>query len=334
MELCIIEGDGIGHEVVPAALQIIKHVLPDIHTKTAVAGWEVFQETGTSLPQETVDIARSCDAVLFGACSSPSYPVENYFSPIIQLRHALKTFANLRPTHYLPVPTSRAGVDLVVVRENTEGLYIGDEHTADSGESGTATKLITRTASERIAHLAFQLTQQANRKKVTIVHKGNVLPQTDGLFRRVCFEVAESYPELEVDELLVDTAAYWMVKEPTRFDVILTSNLYGDILSDMAAAWGGGLGLAPALNLGSEISVAEPVHGSAPDIVGKGVANPTAAILSAALLIRYHWKMPDVAERIEQAIYNTLHEGNYTADIRPHGNISTEAFTEKVIAHL
>lgn len=334
MKLCVIEGDGIGHEVVPAAVQVLKEVISDLEIHSAEAGWDTFQETGSALPEETVKIAKECQAVLFGACSSPSYPVEGYSSPIVKLRRIMETYANLRPTRYLPVPTAREGVDLVVVRENTEDLYIGDEHTEADGDTGTATKRITRYATERIAHKAFQLAQVEDRERVTIVHKGNVLPQTDGLFRRVAYEVSHEYKNIETDELLVDTAAYWMVKEPTRFDIVLTPNLYGDILSDMAAAWGGGLGLAPALNLGDNVGIAEPVHGSAPDIAGKGIANPTAVILSAAMLVRHHWKLPEIATEIEDAVYTTLSDGDYTADLMDGKSMSTQAFTDEVCEKL
>ena len=328
MKLCVIEGDGIGREVVPAAIRVLRQVIPELEVVRAEAGWDTFQATGNPLPDETVATALQAGAVLFGACSSPSYPVPGYSSPIVKLRRSMETYANLRPTRYLPVPTARQGVDLVVVRENTEGLYVGDERTADAGDTGTATKRITRRASERIAHTAFRLAISEGRRRVTIVHKGNVMPQTDGLFRRVAYEVAKNYPDIETDELLVDTAAYWMVKEPTRFDVVLTPNLYGDILSDMAAAWGGGLGLAPALNLGEKVAVAEPVHGSAPDIAGKGIANPTAVILSAAMLLRHHWRLPEPAAQIDAAVNAALSQGDYTADILGTNGMSTDDFAD------
>lgn len=333
MELCVIEGDGIGAEVVPAAVQVLQQLLPNIDYHYARAGWQCFHDTGTSLPTETIELAQHCKAILFGAANSPSYPVEGYFSPIVRLRRVLQTHANLRPTQHLPIPTARAGVDLLVVRENTEDLYVGKEH--EDGDVTTAMKIITRSASERVAKTAFALAQQNGRKRVTIVHKGNIMPRTDGLFRRVAYEIAEHYPEIKADDLLVDTAAYWMVKDPSRFDVILTPNLYGDILSDMAAAWGGGLGMAPALNLGVEIAIAEPVHGSAPDIAGKGIANPTAAILSLAMLVRYFWKMPEVAARMENAVSATLAANIYTADIAENTPaVSTQEFTAQVIQRL
>ncbi|MGQ9889278.1 MAG: isocitrate/isopropylmalate dehydrogenase family protein [Aggregatilineales bacterium] len=334
LELCVIEGDDVGHEVVPAALRVLQAVAPDIVIRHAEAGWNTFQQRGTPLPDETLDLAFACGAVLFGAASSPSYPVDGYYSPIVRLRRAMQAFANLRPTRYLPIPTARSGVDLIIVRENTEDLYVQHEQTRDEGRVGVAEKIITRVATERVARLAYELALRTHREKVTIVHKANVLPQSDGLFRRVALEVAQHYPTIATDELLVDTAAYWMVKDPTRFDVVLTPNLYGDILSDMAAAWGGGLGLAPSLSLGDGVGIAEPVHGSAPDIAGKGIANPTAAILSVALLLRLYWARHDAAQRVEEAVYRSLHAGQHTADINPEGALSTQAYTDAVCAWL
>jgi homoisocitrate dehydrogenase len=333
MELFVIEGDGIGHEVVPAAVKVLQSVLPDLVIHQARAGWDYFQETGRPIDEETVSAIIKTGALLYGAASSPAYPVTNYYSPIVRLRRELAAHANIRPINYLPVPTARAGVDLIVVRENTEDVYVVQEETLQgggSGEYGTAKKVISRAASERIAHTCFQLARLAKRRLVTIVHKGNVLPQTDGLFRRVAFEVSQQYPDIETDELLVDTAAYWMVKEPTRFDVILSPNQYGDILSDMAAAWGGGLGFVPAVNIGEGIGIAEPVHGSAPDIAGRNISNPTATILSAALLVRYHWKLTDLADKIESAVRKTIQNGAYTADVKASGSVSTETFTNLI----
>lgn len=329
-QLCVIEGDDVGHEVVPAALRVLKTVAPDIVIHTAEAGWGTFQQRGTPLPDETLELAFSCGAVLFGAASSPSYPVDGYYSPVVRLRRAMQAYANLRPTRYLPIPTARPGIDLMIVRENTEDLYVQHEHTRDEGSVGVAEKVISRAATERVARLAFDLAVRTNREKVTIVHKANVLPQSDGLFRRVALEIAEIYPDITTDELLVDTAAYWMVKDPARFDVVLTPNLYGDILSDMAAAWGGGLGLAPSLSLGDGVGIAEPVHGSAPDIAGKGIANPTAAILSIALLLRHFWLRPEAALRVEEAVYRALRDNQHTADIQVEDALSTAAFTDVI----
>lgn len=334
MELCVIEGDGIGPEVVPAAIQVLQCVLPDLTLHYRPAGWDYFQETGVPLDDDTIALARDVRAVLYGAVSSPSYPVEGYFSPIVRLRRSLDTYANIRPTRYVPIPTARAGIDLIVVRENTEDVYVVEEELTQDGLSSTAKKVITAGATERIAHTAYALARQNGRKRVTVVHKANVLPKTDGLFRRVALEVAGNHPNIQTDDLLVDTAAYWMVKDPTRFDVILTSNQYGDILSDMAAAWGGGLGMSPALNLGDGVAIAEPVHGSAPDIAGQGKANPIAMILSAAMLLRYHWQRTNEADRIEQAVHQALAAGVYTADLQAIGAVSTQAFTDAVCERL
>lgn len=334
MKVCVIHGDGIGHEVVPAAIRVLKTVLPHIEITTAEAGWETFESGGEALPTETIERAREAGAVIFGAAASPSYHVNGYRSPIVRLRRELQAFANLRPARYLPVPTSRPGVDLVVVRENTEDLYVGKETQEDKGNRIVAQKIITRGATQRVAELAYDLAITSGRKKVTIVTKANVLPQSDGLFRRVAMEVAANYPEIETDELLVDTAAYWMVKDPTRYDIILTPNLYGDILSDMAAAWGGGLGLAPSINMGEGVAIAEPVHGSAPDIAGRGIANPTASILSVAMLMRHYWKMHREANVVEDAVRATLTEGLHTSDIFEDSAVSTEAFTARVCEHL
>lgn len=334
MNLCVIEGDGISHDVIPAALEVLEAVVPDLRVHSAPAGWEYFKQTQKPMDDGIVDLALQCGAVLVGKASSPPYAVEGYYSPIVRLRRLLKTHANIRPTAYVPVPTAREGVDLIVVRENTEDIYAGEEFTHDDGSAGTVQKLVTRAASEKVARTAYKLAQSNERRRVTIVHKGNVLPKTDGLFREAALSIAAQYPDIETDELLVDTAAYWMVKDPTRFDVILTLNQYGDILSDMAAAWGGGLGLAPALSLGDGIAIAEPVHGSAPDIAGKSIANPTASILSVALLLRYHWGMLAQAQRIEAAVHQALQDGCYTADIRAHNPLTTRQFTDAVLARL
>lgn len=332
--LCVIEGDGIGLEVVPAAVRVLQAVLPEVRVHVAEAGWGTFQRRGTSLPPDTLALARECGAVLYGAAASPSYGVDGYSIPGVRLRKELACYANLRPTRYLPVPTARKDVDLIVVRENTEDIYIGHEHSEQGGDVGVSEKVITRGATTRVARKTFELARASARERVTIVHKASVLVQTDGLFRRVALEVASDFPDVATDELLVDTAAYWMVKDPLRFDVLLTPNQYGDILSDMAAAWGGGLGLAPSLNIGDGVAMAEPVHGCAPDIAGMNIANPTATILSVALLLRYHWFLPEPARRIESAVRQALTDGCHTGDIYAENALSTTSFTDEVIARL
>lgn len=334
MQLCVIEGDGIGREVIPAAVRVLKQVVPQVEIHAAPAGWDHFQAHGSPLPDDTLKLAKACRAVLFGAAASPSYPVEGYFVPVVRLRRELRTFATLRPTRYLPVPTAREGVNVIVVREATEDLYIGHEHTSESGDIGISEKVITRTATEKVAKKAYELALRSERQRITIVHKASVMLSSDGLFRRVALEIASHYPEITTDEMLVDTAAYWMVKDPRKFDMILTPNLYGDILSDMAAAWGGGLGLAPSLSVGEDVALAEPVHGTAPDIAGMGIANPTASILSVAMLLRHHWGLLDEALRIENAVRETLNAGVYTPDIHVSGAVGTEEFTTEVCGRL
>jgi homoisocitrate dehydrogenase len=334
VDLVVFEADGIGREVVPAALQVLRLVAPDVNVIPAEAGWDCFVRTGTPLSDDAIVLAKQVGAVLFGAAASPSYPVKGYFVPVVRLRQALQTYATLRPTGYLPVPTAREGVRLLVVREATEDLYAGQEHTSDDGLTGISEKVITQAATERVARKAYALALETGRQRVTVVHKASILPQSDGLFRRVVLDIASHFPEIHTDELLVDTAAYWMVKDPTRFDILLTSNLYGDILSDMAAAWGGGLGLAPSLSMGDGAALAEPVHGCAPDIAGQGIANPTATILAAALLLRHHWGRHEAAKRVETAVADALRAGAHTSDIDAQGALGTQAFTDAVCARL
>lgn len=329
MKLCVIAGDGIGAEVVPQAVRVLQHLLPALQTVSADAGWATFQQQGTALPDATLAAARACGAVLFGAVSSPARAVAGYRSPIVQLRRLLGCHANLRPTLSLP-GCGLPGVDLWVVRENTEDLYVGEEQS--DGDTATAIKRITRTASLRVAESAFALAAAAGRRRVTIVHKANIMPLSDGLFRDCAREVAARYPQLQVDEMLVDTAALKLAQAPQAFDVLLAPNLYGDILSDLAAAFGGGLGVAASLNLGQGVAIAEPVHGSAPDIAGQGVANPVASLLSLAMLLRHHWQRPQEANRLEQAVRQVLAGGECTPDLG--GSAGTAQFCDAVIAAL
>lgn len=316
-QLCVIEGDGIGHEVIPVAVEVLETVLPDLDVQTAEAGWDCFERCGTSVPDSTLETLRNCGAGLFGAVSSPLRKVEGYQSAILCMRQELDLYANIRPVESRPFVSPREGVDMVIVRENTEGLYSRRERS--DGETAVAEKVVTRKASRRIGEKAFRLATQLQRRKVTVVHKANVLGLSDGLFRDSVFAIGEELRknggQIELEEKLVDLAALQVATEPDRFDVIVTTNLYGDILSDVAAMWGGGLGLVPSLNLGDQVSVAEPVHGSAPDIAGRGVANPLAAVLSAEMLVRYVWSMTEPADRIKSAVCNTL--SNWKA-LDPH----------------
>ncbi len=333
--LCVMVGDGVGHEVVPAAVRVLRAVLPDLKTVSAEAGWDCFQKYGESVPESTVQTIRACGAGLFGAVSSPSHKVEGYRSAIVTMRQQLGLYANVRPIRALPMVTTRSGVNLLVVRENTEGLYIGRER-QEGPDCAIAERVITRNASKRVARAAFELAKSENRKKVTIVHKANVLPLTDGLFRETVRDVAKAYSDIEVNELLVDTAAMQLARNPNQFDTIVTTNLFGDILSDIATIWGGGMGLAPSLNLGEGIAVAEPVHGSAPDIAGKGIANPVATILSAALLLRHVWQQPAIANAVEQAVFDTLAAGIHTPDIATENGkmVGTDGMTDEIIRRI
>ncbi len=324
LRLCVIEGDGIGHEVIPAALDVLSATGFPFQAVRAEGGWEFFLRNGTSLPERTIQVAQSCDAILFGAVSSPSHKVEGYRSTIVGLRRELDLFANLRPCRSLPIAASRPGIDLLIVRENSEGLYVRRERS--DGETAVAERIITRKGAERIARVACEQAMQ-RRKQLTVVHKANVLPETCGLFRQTALNVASQYPELAVNELLVDTMALRLVTDPERFDVIVTSNLFGDILSDEAAGLVGGLGVAPSANIGEHGALFEPVHGSAPDIAGKGTANPLAAILAVAMMLDHVGENARAAH-VRHAVDRVLRSGPHTPDLG--GSATTTQVTDAV----
>ncbi len=333
LHLCVIPGDGVGQEVVPVAVAVLQAVLPEVQLSFAEAGWETFQRTGTALPEATMSAARQAGVVLFGAVASPSHPVAGYRSPIVALRRELDVFANLRPSRSWPLPDARRDIDLLIVRENTECLYVGRERL--EGEVAIAERVISRRGSERVARVAFQLAMQRDRR-LTIVHKANILRISDGLWRESCLAVAREFPDVQTDEGLVDSVAYHLVRQPGRYRVLLTPNLYGDILSDLAAALAGGLGMAPSLSLGERCAIAEPVHGAAPDIAGRGLANPLGAILSVALLLRHVWQRGDLADAIERAVEQVLARGVLTPDIAPatQETVGTHAMGQAVLAAL
>ena len=331
LAICLIPGDGIGAEVIPAAARVLTALKLDLEFTYAEAGWDCFQKHGTALPQATVDAIRAAGRALFGATSSPSTKVAGYASPVLAMRKQFDLYANLRPT--TSWPGTPIGIDLLIVRENTEGMYAGREHR--DGDTAIAERVITVRASERIARVAFEKAM-TRRKHVTIVHKANVLKETDGLFRECCLRVATEYPSVTVAEVLIDACAMLLVKNPQRFDVIVTTNLFGDILSDEAAGLIGGLGLAPSANVGTPVESGgvayyEPVHGSAPDIAGKGIANPIGAILSAAMLIG-DAGFPDQAARIEQAVRRTLEDQLMPPDLG--GSATTAQITDAIIDRL
>lgn len=329
MRICIIPGDGIGPEVLASAARALRALAPDAELVEAEAGWGAFERHGEALPADTLAAARAADAILFGAVASPSHAVPGYSSPIVRLRRELELYANLRPTR-------GAGVDLVIVRENTEGLYAGRERLEDGGETAVAERVITRRASSRIARAACELARRRAAElgrpgRLTIVHKANVLRVSDGLFREAALAVAGDYPDLAVEELLVDVAAMRLAQEPARFDVLVTTNLFGDILSDVACIHGGGLGVAASANLGDGRGLFEPVHGAAPDIAGRGVANPLAALESVAMLLDWRGR-PAAAARLRAAVAATLRDGPRTPDLG--GRATTEAVTAAVLERL
>ncbi|PJF44047.1 MAG: isocitrate dehydrogenase [Phototrophicales bacterium] len=313
-QVVLIGGDGIGQEVIAAAHRVLAQLNLPLKFVEAEAGFGVFQRVGTALPNETLAICERSDAILFGATSSPMEKVKGYLSPILQLRRHFDLFANLRPALH-------GAIDVLVVRENTEGLYSGIERIENNGQTAITERRITAYASQRIVEVACQQSMQ-RRRKLTIVHKANVLKETCGLFRRVALEVVSDFPELEVEEMLVDTAAMRLVQQPSHFDVLVTTNLFGDILSDLLAGLCGGLGIAPSANIGNKRpALFEPVHGSAPDIAGKGVADPRAAILSGAMMLHY-LGFCDIAKRLQTVTYAVSHTGN------------TQATTDAIIERL
>lgn len=324
MKIAIIKGDGIGPEVVDAAVMVLEALVPDIEFIEGEAGYECYKNKGTPVPKETIDLCREADSVLFGAVTTPP-AIPGYKSAIITLRKELDLYANLRPVTSFPISQSRKNVNLTIVRENTEGLYSGIEK--NSGDVATAQRVITKKASERIATFAFRLAK----KHVTIVHKANVLRETCGLFRKVAFDVASRYPHIKTDEILVDAMAMRLIKDPENFEVIVTTNLFGDILSDEAAMLVGGLGVAPSGNIGDSHSLFEPVHGSAPDIAGKGIANPLAAILSARMMLA-HLGEKKKAERLKSAIESVLLKNILPRDLG--GTAKTEDMTRAIIKEL
>ncbi len=357
--IALIPGDGVGQEVVPAARRVLEALPLAFDFVELDAGWTVFERTGTALPQRTASVVRGCDGAIFGATQSPSRKVEGYSSPILALRKQLDLYANLRPVVSMPVPGSRPGIDLLIVRENTECLYVRQERLEDGGNTAVAQRVITRRASERIARKAFEMarkrdleierlgdwrlanespisnlpiSQSHNRTPlVTIVHKANVLSLTDGLFREACLAVAQEFPDVQVEEQIVDSMIYRMIREPERYDVIVAPNLYGDILSDAAAALVGGLGLAPSANAGDNFTLVEPVHGSAPDIAGKGLANPCATILAAAQLLAALGEA-GAAAQVQAAVERTLGDGIWSADLG--GTANTKEMTAAIIERL
>jgi isopropylmalate/isohomocitrate dehydrogenase-like protein len=321
--ITVIPGDGIGMEVMEATICILDVLDIKFNYKNAYAGHECFKKIDTTIPEETVRLAKNSDATLFGAVTT----VPGQKSAIITLRKELDLYANLRPVKSYPgVKGIFDDLDVVIVRENTEGLYSGIEEETDDG--ATALRVITTTASERICRFAFNYAKENGRKKVTAIHKANVLKRTDGVFRDAFYKIAQNFSDIETDDRYVDAAAMFLITNPYIFDVIVTTNLFGDILSDEGAGLVGGLGLTPSANIGENNALFEPVHGSGPDISSKGIANPSAMILSSVMMLDY-LKEYDAARNVENALKEVLIEGKtLTPDLG--GNASTMEMAKEI----
>ncbi len=322
-KIAVIPGDGIGREVMEATISVLDNLDINFDYVYGEAGDECLEKTGTALPKETIGIIRDADACLFGAAGETAADV------IVKLRQEMKMFANLRPVKSYPNTKSIAdNIDFMIVRENTEGLYIADKEEL-TDEGAVAKRVITREAEERIIDYAFQYAKDNGKSKVTGVHKANVLKKSDGLFKEIFYEVGEQYPDIEKEDFYVDATAMYLITQPESFEVIVTTNLFGDILSDEGAGLVGGLGLIPSANIGNDGALFEPVHGSAPDIAGKGIANPIAMMLSAVMMLRYLGEN-ESADRLDNAILTLLSEGKVlTGDLG--GNATTKEVADEII---
>lgn len=321
-QIAVVPGDGIGKEVMEAAIHVLDALDIDFDYVYGQAGDECLEKTGSALPDETLEIIRNSDACLFGAAGESAADV------IVKIRQEMRMFANLRPVKAYPNTNSLSDdIDFMIVRENTEGLYIANEESY-TDDGAVAKRIITREAEERIIDYAFKYAKDNNKSKVTGVHKANVLKKSDGLFKDIFYEVAERYPEIATEDYYVDATAMYLITKPESFDVIVTTNLFGDILSDEGAGLVGGLGLIPSANIGEDAALFEPVHGSAPDIAGQGIANPIAMMLSAVMMLR-HLGENEAAYRFDNAILKVLSDANIlTGDLG--GSATTMEVAEEV----
>src|SRR5262252_3041278 len=321
----LIPGDGIGPEITAAVVSILEAVQAPLSFQGETVGRQAEEREGDPLPQRVLDSVRRNGVALKGPVGTPVG--KGFASVNVRLRKSLDLYANLRPVRNVPAVESRFhNVDIVVVRENTEDLYSGLEHTVVPGVVESL-KIITEKASTRIALFAFDYARKHGRRRVTAVHKANIMKLSDGLFLECFRRVAEDYPDIQADDRIVDAACMRLVMNPEVFDVLLLENLYGDIVSDLAAGLVGGLGVVPGANLGPHAAIFEAVHGTAPDIAGHDRANPTALLLSAILMLR-HLDLPGQADRVEKALLATLAAGIRTPDIG--GTAGTKAFARAV----
>lgn len=333
-EITVIPGDGIGPEVTTATLRILDAAGARLAYDEQLGGIAALEAVGSPLPDATLDSVRRTRVALKGPLTTPSG--SGFRSVNVALRKEFDLYANVRPARTLFPGGRYDDIDLVLIRENTEGLYVGVEHYIGMGNDPRAAAesvmIVTRHGTERIVRYAFDHARAHGRRKVTVAHKANILKYTQGLILDVAREVAADYPEIEFEDRIIDATAMWLVLDPHRFDVLVMENMFGDILSDVMAGLVGGLGFAPAANIGLDTAIFEAVHGSAPDIAGQGVANPTSLLLSACMLLD-HVDQGSVADRIRAALRTVLHDRIIvTRDMG--GPDGTEAYTEAVIRAL
>jgi isocitrate dehydrogenase (NAD+) len=328
--ITLIPGDGIGPEIIAATVRIIEAAGVDIEWETHILGAQAQEKYGTTLPESTLESIRRNKVALKGPQMTPIG--KGFTSVNVGLRKGLDLYANVRPIKALPnVPSRNPDLDLVVVRENTEDLYAGLEHVVVPGVVESI-KIITEKASTRIAQYAFDYAVANGRKKVTAVHKANIMKLSDGLFLECFYNVAKNFPDIEADDKIIDNCCMQLVMRPEQFDILVMENLYGDIVSDLCAGLIGGLGLAPGANIGEQGAVFEAVHGSAPDIAGQGIANPTAILISGLLMLR-HLGEYDAADRAEKAMLEVFAEGKYiTRDLG--GTAKTNEFARAICEKL
>ena len=330
MKAVLIPGDGIGREIAESVRAVSAALNTGIEWQECEAGAEYAEASGELIAPGTLDAIEACGWALKGPTATPIG--KGFRSINVQLRQRFDTYANLRPVHTLPgVPTRFENVDLVIVRENTEDLYKGIEYML-TDDIANGVKLITRPACEKICRFAFDYARKNGHKKVTAVHKANIMKLTDGLFLRTFREVAEDYPDIEANDCIIDALCMKLVQRPEQFDVLVAPNLYGDIISDLCAGLVGGLGFAPSANIGDKTRIYEAVHGSAPDIAGQDKANPSAILMAFAMMLN-DLGMTDKADKLDAAIQAQVAEGKViTADIG--GTAGTKEFTQAVIARL
>jgi len=330
--ITVIPGDGIGPDIIESAIKILDKVGCDFAYDYAEAGLKALESTSELLPKATLDLIEQNKIALKGPLTTP---VGSGFTSInVSLRKYFKLYANIRPVLSFKGTRSRyENIDIITVRENTQGMYSGLGQTlSEDGLQAEALSLITREGAERICVAAYELAKAENRKKVTAIHKANILKSTSGLFLQVAREVAERYPEIESEEMIVDAACMNLVMYPERFDVIVTTNLFGDILSDLCAGLVGGLGMAPGANIGGDVAIFEAVHGSAPDIAGKDLANPTSVILASIQMLE-HLEMKKEADSIRNAVRDVIESGDRTT--RDLGGVhGTHDFTQAILERL